>query len=441
MKKRLVCILLLLCCLTTQVFAVEPPAMTAKAALLYEATTDTVLYAYNADEKMYPASTTKLMTAILAMEYGNPEDILTVRQSAVDDIVSYGNDLRNSVYFLTGEQVPFLDMLDMLLVYSNNTAANIFAEYVAGTIDSFVELMNTKAQELGCTNTHFVNTHGLHNEDHYTTASDLLKIAQYAMKNETILAAMQKTTIKTPVTNKHKTQTTLANTNLLVSTYKLNGLIGGKTGSTTAAGYCLVAACQEDDKVYYSVLLDADTTALRFSETKALIKFGKESFSVQTMLSATEPICEAPVRLSSNADSVMLVPEHSISALLPNDFDPATVQLDYSYEKNITAPVSVGDVLGSVTVRYNDQDYGTIHLVAASKVERNTLLYVLDQVSGFFSGTVFKIILIVVLALVALFVIYVVLVRARHRRKKRSGGNSSKRSAPRKSRGRYKGRH
>lgn len=437
MKKRLVCILLLLCCLSTQVFAVEPPTMTAQAALLYEATTDTVLYAYNADEKMYPASTTKLMTAILAMEYGNPEDTVTVRQSAVDDIVSYGNDLRNSVYFLTGEQVAFLDMLDMLLVYSNNTAANILAEHIAGSIDAFVDLMNTKAQELGCTNTNFVNTHGLHKEDHYTTASDLLKIAQYAMKNETILASMQKTTIKTPITNKHKTQTTLANTNLLLSTYKLNGLIGGKTGSTTAAGYCLVAACQEDDKVYYSVLLDADTTALRFSETKALIKFGKESFSVQTMLSATEPICEAPVRLSSDTDSVMLVPEHSISALLPNDFDPTTVQLDYRYEENITAPVAIGDVLGTVTVTYNGHDYGTINLVAASKVERNTLLYVLDCVSTFFSGTIFKIILIALIALVVLFAAYMMLVNSRRRRgKKRS---STKRT--RKSRGRYKGRH
>ena len=435
MMKRLLCVLLLICCLSTQVLAVEPPTMTAKAALLYEASTDTVLYAYNADQKMFPASTTKLMTAALALEYGNPEDVVTVKQTAVDNIVSYGNDLRNSVYFLTGEKVNFMDMLDMLLVYSNNTAGNILAEHVAGSIDAFVELMNTKAQELGCTGTHFVNTHGLHTEEHYTTASDLLKIAQYAFSNEKIVAAMQKTTIKTPVTNKHKTQTTLANTNLLVSSYKLNGLIAGKTGSTTAAGYCLVSACKEDDKVYYAVVLDCDTTALRFSETKALFKFGKESFSVQTLLSATEPVCEAPVRLSSDADSVMLVPEHSISALLPNDFSPDSVELDYSYDQDVAAPVEIGDVLGKVTVRYNGREYGEIKLVAASKVERNTLLYVLDRVSTFFSGAIFKIILIVVIALIALFVIYMVLVNKRRRSKSRSSSRS------RKSRGRYKGRH
>lgn len=439
MKKRLLCILLLLCCLSTQVLAVEPPAMTAKAALLYEASTDTVLYALNADQKMYPASTTKLMTAALALEYGNPEDTVTVSQTAIDDIVSYGNDLRNSVYFLNNETVSFMDMLDMLLVYSNNTAANILAEHVAGSIDSFVELMNTKAQELGCTGTHFVNTHGLHAEEHYTTANDLLKIAQYAMRNEKILASMNKTSIQTPVTNKHKTQTTLPNTNLLVSSYKLNGLIGGKTGSTTAAGYCLVAACQEDDKVYYSVILDADTGALRFSETKALFKFGKESFSVQTLLSATEPICEAPVRLSSDADTVMLVPEHSISALLPNDFDAAAVELDYSYNQDITAPVAVGDVLGQVTVCYGGQDYGKINLVASAKVERNALLYILDRVTTFFSGTIFQIILIVIIVLAVLFVGYMVLVNKRRSRRNRSGG--SKRSSSRKSAGRYKSRH
>ncbi|MBR6555720.1 MAG: D-alanyl-D-alanine carboxypeptidase [Clostridia bacterium] len=436
MKRRLLCIFLLLCCLSVQVLAVEPPAMTAKAALLYEASTDTVLYALNADQQMYPASTTKLMTAALAMEYGNPEDTVTVRQSAIDDIVSYGNDLRNSVYFLTGEQVQFMDMLDMLLVYSNNTAANILAEHVAGDIQSFVDLMNSKAQELGCTGTNFVNTHGLHVETHYTTANDLLKIAQYAMSNEKIVASMQKASIKTPVTNKHKTQTTLSNTNLLTSTYKQVGLIGGKTGSTTAAGYCLVAACQEDDKVYYSVLLDCDTTTGRFSETKSLFKFGKESFSVQTLLSATEPVCEAPVRLSSNADSVMLVPEHSISALLPNDFDAKAVELDYSYNEGITAPVAVGDVLGKVTVRYNGHEYGQINLVAASKVERNNLLYFLDQVTAFFSGTVFKVILIAVIVLIVLLVGYIVLVNKRRKRRNRSSGGTR-----RKTHGRYKGRH
>ena len=435
MKRRLLCIFLLLCCLSVQVFAVEPPTMTAKAALLYEASTDTVLYALNADQKMYPASTTKLMTAALVMEYANPEDTVTVRQSAIDDIVSYGNDLRNSVYFLAGEEVQFMDMLDMLVVYSNNTAANILAEHVAGDIKSFVELMNSKAEELGCTGTHFVNTHGLHVEDHYTTANDLLKIAQYAMKNEKIVASMQKSTIKTPVTNKHKTQTTLSNTNLLTSTYKQVGLIGGKTGSTTAAGYCLVAACQEDDKVYYSVLLDCDTTTGRFSETKSLFKFGKESFSVQTLLSATEPVCEAPVRLSSKVDSVMLVPEHSISALLPNDFDAKAVELEYSYDKDITAPVAVGDALGKVNVRYNGHEYGQVKLVAASKVERNTLLYVLDRVTSFFSGTLFKVILIALIVLVVLFVGYVVLSNKRRKRRNRSGGGT------RRSHGRYKGRH
>lgn len=436
MKKRLLCIFLLLCCLSTQVFAVEPPAMTAKAALLYEATTDTVLYAYNADEKLYPASTTKLMTAALVMEYINPEDTVTVRQSAVDDIISYGNDLRNSVYFLTGEKVQFADMLDMLLVYSNNTAANILAEHVAGSIDAFVELMNAKAQELGCTNTHFVNTHGLHDDEHYTTASDLLKIAQYALQDEMILASMNKPTIKTPITNKHKTQTTLSNTNLLISTYKLAGFIGGKTGTTTKAGSCLVTACQEDDKVYYSVLLGCENNTKRYSETKSLIKFGKESFTVQTLLSASEPVCEAPVRLSADAEAVMLVPQHSISALLPNDFDPKSVVLDYSYEENITAPVAVGDVLGKVTVTYNGRNYGEIKLVASTKAERSTTLYVLDQVTAFFSSTLFKIILIAVIALIALFVGYVILVNKRRSRRKRSNSSS-----PRKKHGRYKGRH
>ena len=435
MLKRITALFLALFCMTCslglEAYALTPPTLAAKGAIVGEMTTNEIVFEQNADERLYPASTTKIMTAILALEYGNLNDIVTVSGNAVKSLENSGS----SVMLKEGEQMNMLNMITYLLVASGNDAANALAEHISGSIPAFVELMNNKAKELGCTNTNFVNAHGLHDENHYTTARDLLKIAQYAMKNEKIVASMQKSTIKTPVTNKHKTQTTLGNTNLLTSSYKQVGLIGGKTGSTTAAGYCLVAACQEDDKIYYSVLLDCDTTTLRFSETKALFKFGKESFSVQTLLSATEPICEAPVRLSSKVDSVMLVPEHSISALLPNDFDAKAVELEYSYDKDITAPVAVGDALGKVNVRYNGHEYGQVKLVAASKVERNTLLYVLDQVTSFFSGTLFKVILIALIVLVVLFVGYVVLSNKRRKRRNRSGGGT------RRSHGRYKGRH
>ena len=127
---------------------------------------------------------------------------------------------------------------------------------------------------------------------------------------------------------------------------------------------------------------------------------------------------------------------HSISALLPNDFDAKTVELDYSYNEGITAPVAVGDVLGKVTVRYNGHEYGQINLVAASKVERNNLLYFLDQVTVFFSGTVFKVILVALIALIVLLVGYIVLVNKHRKRRNRSSGGTR-----RKTHGRYNGRH
>lgn len=430
MRKKILCLLLVVACLSAQVLAAAPPALSAKSAILYEASTNTLMYSLNADEKVYPASTTKLMTAALVMEYGNPEDVVTVSNTAINNIVSYGDDLRNSVYFLAGEQVNFMDMMQMLLVYSNNTSANILAEHISGSIDAFVELMNTKAQELGCTNTHFSNTHGLHQEDHYTTAADLLKIAQYAMGNEKILEIMQQPTVDTPITNKHRTSQTLPSTNHLFTYRPYAGVIGGKTGSTTAAGYCLVAACKEDDKTYFAVVMGCDTSEHRFSEVISLFDYGKENFSLQTLLGATEPVCEVPVRLSSDKDSVVLMPEHSISALLPADFDAAGVTIDYTANEDICAPISVGDVLGKATVTYNGQSYGDIDLVASAAVQRSQLLYLLDRVTAFFTSTAFKVILIVVVLLAVLFVGYVVLVN-RRRRSRRSKRSSS----------RYQGRH
>lgn len=434
MKKKILCLLLVLACLSAQAFAVEAPALSAKSAILYEASTNTVMYSLNPDEKVYPASTTKLMTAALAMEYGNPEDVVTVTNSAIDNIVSYGDDLRNSVYFLNGEQVAFGDLMKMLLIYSNNTAANILAEHISGSIDAFVELMNNKAQELGCTNTHFVNTHGLHTEEHYTTAADLLKIAQYAIGNTQIQEIMQQPTVNTPITNKHRTSQTLPTTNQLFSYRPYSGVIGGKTGSTTAAGYCLVAACQEDDKTYYAIVMGCDTSEHRFSEVTALFDYAKENFSLQTLVNTTDPVCEVPVRLSSAADSVVLVPEHSISALLPASFDPAEVTVDYHTEPDIAAPIAVGDVLGTATVTYNGQSYGEVNLVASASVSRSQLLYIMDRITAFFTSTAFRVILIVLVVLAAAFVGYMVLVN--RRRRSRSKNRSKNRSS-----GRYRGRH
>jgi D-alanyl-D-alanine carboxypeptidase (penicillin-binding protein 5/6) len=185
MLKRITALFLALFCMPCsfglEAYALTPPTLAAKGAIVGEMTTNEIVFEQNADERLYPASTTKIMTAILALEYGNLNDTVTVSGNAVKSLENSGS----SVMLKEGEQMNMLNMITYLLVASGNDAANALAEHISGSIPAFVELMNNKAKELGCTNTNFVNAHGLHDENHYTTARDLLKIAQYAMTNGT----------------------------------------------------------------------------------------------------------------------------------------------------------------------------------------------------------------------------------------------------------------
>ena len=373
--------------------------------------------------KLYPASTTKLMTALVAMEYGNPQDVVTVTRDAVDGLYEQGS----ASYLLAGEEISFMDLMRYLLIGSGNDAANALAIHVSGSVENFVELMNNTARELGCTNTHFVNPHGLHDEDHYTTARDLLKISLAAMKNETIAQLVAETEVVLPVTNKHDRTTTKYTTNHLISKkstreYFYEGAIGIKTGYTTPAGMCLTAACVKGDYTYYSVVLGAekvDGVDGRFAETIKLFNYGAANWSQQVMLSSSEPIAEVPVRLSADQDTVVVRPAENITAMLPNTFETGDLKLDYTLEEDVAAPVQQGDVLGKLTVRYGDKSYA-LDLVAAASVERSTMLYVLDCITGFFVSTTFKVIVASLVALVVIFVAYMIFINRRRAKRRKN---------------------
>ncbi len=427
MLKKIFCLVLaaVLCC--TPALAAPAPVheVAAKGAILYELNTDTVLLEQDADMKLYPASTTKLLTALVALEYGNPQDVVTVTSEAIDGLYELGS----ASYLLNGEEIAFMDLMRYLLIGSGNDAANALAIHVSGSVENFVELMNNTAKELGCENTHFTNPHGLHNEEHYTTARDLLEICKAAMANETIAQMVAEDEVILPVTNKHDRTTTKYTTNHLISNkstgeYYYEGAIGVKTGFTTPAGMCLVGACVKGDYTYYTVVLGAekiDGVDGRFAETIKLFNWGAANWSQQVMLSSSEPIAEVPVRLSSDQDAVVVRPSENITAMLPNTFETADLKLDYTLAEDVTAPVAKGDVLGSLKVTYEDKSYA-LDLVAASDVERSTMLYVLDRVTAFFTSTTFKIIVAAIVALIAIFVAYVILInrkRAKRRKNRR----------------------
>ncbi|MEA5039183.1 MAG: D-alanyl-D-alanine carboxypeptidase family protein [Clostridiaceae bacterium] len=429
MLKKWICTLLAAALLATPAFALTPPDIQAKAYILYEKSSGETLQESNADEQLYPASTTKLLTAALAMEYGNPDDVVTVPKEATEGLFEQGS----SVYLIPGEEIGFMDLMRYLLIASGNDAANTLAIHISGSIDAFVTLMNNKVQELGCENSHFTNPNGLPDENHYTSARDLLKIALYAMQNETIAQLVTETSVTLPVTNKHTKTTTKYSTNYMLPgnhanpTYGYEGCLGIKTGSTTAAGLCFISAVQKDDLTFYTVVLGAskgdDGTMGSFTETKKLFDFAKNNYANQVMLKNSEPICTVPVRLAANKqDTILLTPEDSVTALLPTDFQTSDLQLDYTAPESVDAPVEEGQVLGELTVSYQGREYAKMNLVSSSAVERSEPLYIIDRITGFFGGTAFKIILAAVAAFLLILVVYVIVFNRRRRKKHRSRG-------------------
>ncbi len=425
MVKKIICLLFAAVLLATPALAATAPEhpVAAKGAILYELNTDTVLLEQDADARLYPASTTKLMTALVAMEYGNPEDIITVPAAAVDGLFELGS----ASYLLAGEEISFMDLMEYMLIASGNDAANAMAIHISGSISAFADLMNNRAQELGCTNTHFVNPHGLHDEEHYTSARDLLRIAKAAMENPTIAEIVAKDEVVLPITNKHPQTTTKYTTNYLISRkstreYYYEGAIGIKTGTTTPAGLCLVAACVKGDYTYYTVVLGAEKgengERNQFIETAKLFDYGAENFSQQVMLSSSEPIAEVPVRLSNEKDSVVVTPSENITAMLPNAFETSDLTMKYTVEESVAAPVQAGDVLGKLTVSYEGKTW-QLDLVASSDAARSTVLYILDRITGFFASTAFKIIVASIMALIVILVVYVILVNRRRAKRRR----------------------
>ena len=427
MLKKLLSACLLSACLIIAALpasASEPPSISARGAIIGEMTTGQVVYELNADEKLYPASTTKIMTAILALENGNMNDIVTVSESAVEGLAENGS----SVLLKAGEQMVFSDMMTYLLVASGNDAANALAEHISGSVPAFVELMNQKAQELGCENTHFANPHGLHDENHYTTPRDLMKIAEYAMKNETFASIVKIDKTVLPATNM-RSETTISTTNHLISRwrnadYYYEGAIGIKTGSTTPAGLCLVSGVQSGELTYITVVMGAeegeDGSLGSFTETIKLLDYAKSGFSIQTMGDSSTPVTEVPVALGKDDDTVILSPESTLSALLPVDFDPDNVEVEYTVDENIKAPLEKGQVLGSATYSYEGKEYGSVNLVAAESVRRSTWLFIIDTIISIFSSTAFKIVLGVLVLAALAFVLTGVFGRRRRRGRRSS---------------------
>lgn len=400
----------------------------AKAALLIERNTGEVLFEQNADAQLFPASLTKIMTCLLALENGNLSDEITVTESAMENLSEYGSTADLQV----GEVLTLEELLYCMMLWSANEACNVVGEYVAGSVDAFVEMMNQRATELGCTNTHFVNTHGLHDDNHYTTARDLSLIAEAALKSEAFQTITHAVTHEVPATNLSGPRKLTTTNNLInpngVPNYYYEYAEGVKTGFTTPAGRCLISTADNGKLSLLTVVMGTVDVPLEtgenelksFTETRKLMDYGFDTFAYAKVLD-TLPITEIPVTLSAGPEAAVLTPDQEITGLLPANYDPAQIQKDIKLqsETGVEAPITKGQKLGTVTVSYQGKELGTANLVAITEIARSEVEATKATTKSFFSENWLKLFIGVIVLLIALYFAVICINRARRRRYRR----------------------
>lgn len=395
--------------------APDAPTLNAEAALLISPDAGMVLYEKNADERRYPASTTKIMTALIVLE--NVTDLSETVTAEASDFEHVTADSSNAD-IKEGEVVTIEDLLYALMLPSANEAAYMLARHVGGTWENFVDMMNERAAELGCTGTHFSNPCGLHEEDHYSTARDLYKIGYAAMQDETFANIANTVQHKMAKTNMHE-ERKIYTTNMLIfssyAAYAYPYCQGIKTGHTSEAGNCFVGYAEYGDAKLYSVVMGCDDQskeypeiAASFTDTSALCKWGFENFTSKTIVQQGDTIKEIGVNLSTDTDRLVLTTKSDLVSLVPVDIDMDALLKGavITAPDEVNAPIKAGDVIGSVTYSYGGVDYGTVELVALSDVEVSQVLYYADKLSHFFQSTVFKVILIVLAVFVVLYILF-----------------------------------
>lgn len=352
----------------------EQPNLISKSAILMDNKTGKILYAKNENEKMYPASTTKIVTAILTLENCNLNDIITVSYDAIISIP----DGYSSASLQVDEQLTVEQLLQLLLVHSANDAANVLAEYVGGSIESFISMMNTKMNELGISHTHFTNTFGMHDEEHYTTAQDLANIMKYCIKNDNFRKLAGSASCAIPATNKYAPRRYTSTNQLIVPNNNIYYpyLTSGKTGYTSQAGDCLVSCGYKDNLELICVILGGKTIngiSTRFSETKDLFEYGYNNYSIKNLIKENDIITQIEISNGTkDTKNLDLLANNSINALLENTVSEDKLTFEINLKEDIKAPIEQGENLGTICYMIDGFSYKS-NLIASHAVEKSKL--------------------------------------------------------------------
>ena len=360
------------------------PEITSGAAILIDNKTNRILYDKNASERMFPASTTKIMTAILVLENCELDETVTASYDALMHIPEgyVTSEIQGE------EQFTVEQLLEMLLVHSANDAANVLAEYVGGSIESFVSMMNTKVNELELTDTHFTNPYGLQEDNHYTTAYDLAKIMQYCIQNDDFRRIAGSVSCSIPATNKSGVRS-YTSTNQLVlpdSPNYYSYVTVGKTGFTTEAGRCLVSCAYRNDIELTCVILggtlSSDGISSRFIDSITLYEYGFNHFSLKNIANPGDIITSIEVTNATlSTKSLDLAFVNSIHALVNNSDLETNYIPEIELNENISAPIAEGDVLGKAIYTIDGISYES-DIVATHNVESSQLFQLILQIAG-----------------------------------------------------------
>lgn len=342
----------------------DQPAVTAPSAILIDAKTGKVLYEKNADEKHYPASTTKVMTGLLAVEHGKLDEIVTIGKNP--PLVEIGS---SQIYLVTDEQLTMEQLLYAMMLESANDAAVAIAEHISGSAEEFAGLMNSKAKELGTANTNFVNPNGLHNDNHYTTARDLAIIAKYAMTLDKFRSVVKEVKYTIPKTNKQEERNYITNSNKLIwktyDKFRYEYATGIKTGYTVKAKQCLVGGAKKGDMELISVVMGAEGQNV-YSDTIALFEYGFANYQNVEILKKDQIV--TTVSIIEGEEKINLLAAENFSLML-SQADKEKVKTEIKTTEAIKGPIKKGDVLGAMLVSVNGKEVKRINLLSSVEIE------------------------------------------------------------------------
>lgn len=338
LKKIIILLLILIIPVTVKA---EELDLTAKSSILIEASTGEILSEKNSDEKLAPASMTKIMTMLLIMES------LEKNEYTLDDKVNISTNAASmggsQVFLEAGSELKVKELLKAIAIASANDAAVAMAEYTAGSTESFVNLMNEKAASLGCTNTTFKNVHGLDAEGHLTTAKDMAIMARELLKHEEIL---NYSSIYEEFLNKPDGSSTwMVNTNKLIKYY--NGLDGLKTGFTKNAGYCLTATAKRNNMRLISVVMNEPTTEKRSSDTIKLLNYGFANYKIKVVMPKDQDLGSIEIKNGKKETVGIKLTEDATN--LESISDNKKYGFNINVDK-IKAPIKVGDIIGKLEI-------------------------------------------------------------------------------------------